>query len=29
VPAPQARACSAALARLLAADVIRIRPAEG
>jgi hypothetical protein len=29
VPAPQVRACSAALARLLAADVIRARSAEG
>ena len=29
VPAPQVRACSAALARLLAADVIRVRSARG
>jgi mycofactocin biosynthesis protein MftB len=28
VPAAQVRACSAALPRLLAADVIRVRPAD-
>ena len=29
VPAAQVRACSAALPRLLAANVIRVRPADG